>query len=93
MLATLCERPLIEKRRYKIDYRGLTWEVDEFFGENQGLVLAEVELQSEDQQVECPPWIGQDVTHDPRYFNANLVQHPYREWAQREASPWTSGSK
>ena len=81
MLDTLCERPLIEKRRYKINYRGLTWEVDAFLGENEGLVLAEVELESEDQTVERPPWIGQDVTDDPRYFNVNLVRHPYRDWS------------
>lgn len=81
MLDTLCERPLIEKRRYKINYRGLTWEVDAFLGDNEGLVLAEVELESEDQTVERPPWIGQDVTDDPRYFNVNLVRHPYRDWS------------
>jgi adenylate cyclase len=81
MLDTLCERPLIEKRRYKINYRGLTWEVDAFLGENEGLVLAEVELESEDQTVERPPWIGQDVTDDPRYFNVNLVRRPYRDWS------------
>ena len=80
MLEHLCERPLIEKRRHQIDYGGMTWEVDVFFGHNEGLVLAEVELQSEDQTVAYPPWIGQEVTDDPRYFNANLVQHPYREW-------------
>jgi len=81
MLDHLCERPLIEKRRHKIDYDGVTWEVDVFLGDNEGLVLAEVELQSEDQTIACPPWIGQEVTDDPRYFNVNLVQHPYREWA------------
>lgn len=81
MLDHLCERPLIEKRRHKIDYAGVTWEVDVFFGANEGLVLAEVELESEEQTVDCPPWVGQEVTDDPRYFNANLVQHPYREWA------------
>ena len=80
MLDNLCERPLIEKRRYKIDHGGLTWEVDEFFGENQGLVVAEVELKSEGQAIEFPPWIGKEVTDDPRYFNVNLVQRPYKTW-------------
>jgi CYTH domain-containing protein len=80
MLDHLCEQPLIEKRRYEIEHGGLTWEVDEFFGNNEGLVLAEVELESEDQQFERPPWVGEEVTDDPRYFNANLVEHPYRDW-------------
>jgi len=74
------QRPLVEKRRDKIQHQGLTWEVDEFFGENQGLVIAEVELESEQQQISWPPWIGDEVTYDQRYFNANLVQHPYRQW-------------
>jgi len=80
MLDDLCEKPLIEKHRHKIGYGGLVWEVDEFFGDNAGLVLAEVELDSENQGFEPPPWIGKEVTDDPRYFNANLVSHPYRKW-------------
>jgi CYTH domain-containing protein len=80
MLDELCERPLIEKRRYRIPYADLTWEVDEFFGENHGLVVAEVELTSEDQLVDFPPWIGHEVTSDPRYFNSSLVAHPFSEW-------------
>jgi len=58
----------------------LTWEVDEFFGENQGLVIAEVELESERQPIPWPSWVGDEVTDDDRYFNANLVRHPYRQW-------------
>lgn len=81
MLDELCERPLIEKTRRKIEQDDLTWELDEFFGENQGLVVAEVELQDEDQTFTKPPWIGQEVTTDPRYFNANLVNNPYSQWA------------
>jgi len=81
MLDHLCERPLIEKWRHKIDYDGMAWEVDVFLGDNEGLVLAEVELQSEDQPVVYPPWIGREVTDDARYFNVNLVRHPYREWS------------
>ncbi|MBW1998691.1 MAG: CYTH domain-containing protein [Deltaproteobacteria bacterium] len=80
MLDELCERPLIEKNRYKIEYKGLVWEVDEFFGENQGLIVAEVELESEDQIFEKPDWIGEEVTGDPKYFNSNLIQHPYTKW-------------
>jgi len=80
MLDELCERPLIEKRRYRIPYADLIWEVDEFFGENHGLVVAEVELASEDQQVDLPSWIGEEVTGDPRYFNANLVAQPFSTW-------------
>ena len=80
MLDDLCEKPLIEKRRYKIEYKGLVWEVDEFFGDNQGLIVAEVELESEDQVYIKPEWIGEEVTSDPKYFNANLIHHPYSKW-------------
>ena len=80
MLETLCEKPLIEKTRYKIEYRGLLWEVDEFWGENQGLVIAEVELDSEDQPFSKPEWLGEEVTGDVRYYSANLVQHPFSKW-------------
>lgn len=80
MLNNLCEKPLIEKLRYKIKFKGLVWEVDEFFGENQGLIVAEVELESEDQTVIKPEWVGGEVTDDPKYFNANLIHHPYSRW-------------
>ena len=80
MLDALCEKPLIEKNRHKVLYGGLIWEVDEFFGENTGLVVAEVELEREDQPFEKPDWLGEEVTDDPRYFNANLISHPYSRW-------------
>jgi len=80
MLSNLCEKPLIEKNRYKIAHAGLTWEVDEFFGDNDGLIVAEVELTSEDQKIELPAWIGEEVTSDPRYFNSNLTKNPYKNW-------------
>jgi CYTH domain-containing protein len=80
MLETLCEKPLIEKKRFKIPYKGLIWEVDEFFGENQSLIMAEAELASETQVFQKPEWIGVEVTHDSRYFNANLVHHPFCKW-------------
>ena len=80
MLDELAEKPIIEKRRYKIPFGGLIWEVDEFLGVNEGLVVAEVELQSEEQSFEKPSWVGEEVSDDPRYFNANLVSHPYSVW-------------
>jgi CYTH domain-containing protein len=83
MLKDLVEKSIIEKDRFRIEYNGLTWEIDEFFGENQGLILAEVELESEDQKIELPDWIEKEVTHDPRYYNSNLVTHPYSKWESR----------
>ena len=80
MLNSLCEKPIIEKDRYKIPIGEVTWEVDEFLGINHGLVVAEVELQSEDQTFPKPSWIGKEVTDDPKYFNANLIAHPYSTW-------------
>jgi CYTH domain-containing protein len=80
MLDALCERPLIEKARYRVPYGGLVWEVDEFFGDNAGLVVAEVELTSEDQAFKRPAWVDQEVTGDPRYFNSNLINRPYTRW-------------
>jgi CYTH domain-containing protein len=81
MLDTLCERPLIEKTRYRIEHQGMTWEVDEFAGENAGLLLAEVELDSEDQVIALPDWVGKEVTGEPRYYNANLIANPFSQWA------------
>jgi len=80
MLTALCEKPLIEKNRYKIQAGSHVWDIDEFFGENQGLVVAEVELTSEDQAFQKPEWIGGEVTGDPRYFNSNLIKHPFTRW-------------
>jgi CYTH domain-containing protein len=71
---------LIEKTRRKIQYTGLVWEVDEFFGDNEGLIVAEVELTSEDQAVELPEWIGAEVTTDARYYNSNLSIKPFKYW-------------
>jgi CYTH domain-containing protein len=71
---------LIEKRRHRVGYGGLVWEVDEFYGDNAGLIVAEVELKSEQQVFDKPPWAGEEVTDDPRYYNANLVNHPYSKW-------------
>lgn len=80
MLTHLAEQPIVEKIRYKIAQDGLVWEIDEFLGVNKGLIVAEVELQSEDQKFEKPEWIGEEVSGDPRYFNSNLVKNPYTTW-------------
>ncbi|OUL19252.1 adenylate cyclase [Nostoc sp. RF31YmG] len=80
MLDTLCDRPLIEKIRYRIEYGNLIWEIDEFDGVNKGLILAEVELSHEQQKIELPIWIGEEVSDNPKYFNSNLVKHPFSQW-------------
>ncbi|MBN2437909.1 MAG: CYTH domain-containing protein [Deltaproteobacteria bacterium] len=80
MLDTLAEKPIIEKKRYKVPFAGLTWEIDEFFGDNAGLIVAEVELESEGQILRKPEWAADEVTGDPRYFNSNLIGHPYARW-------------
>ena len=80
MLDTLAEKPIIDKKRYKVPFAGLTWEIDEFFGDNTGLIVAEVELESEGQTFRKPEWVGEEVTADPRYFNSNLIKHPYSKW-------------
>jgi adenylate cyclase len=80
LLERLCEQPLVEKVRHRIGYKGHTWEVDEFMGENAGLVVAEIELGSEDEAFEKPDWIGQEVTGDPRYYNSSLIRLPYSTW-------------
>lgn len=79
-LLALCDGALVEKIRRKIPYAGLIWEVDEFFGDNAGLVVAEVELTSADQTFEKPAWIGAEVSDDPRYYNASLSIYPFTAW-------------
>ena len=80
MLDALCEHPLIEKTRWVVPFKGFRWEVDEFHGQNAGLVVAEVELPSADTQPALPPWLREEVSSDPRYFNANLLKNPYKNW-------------
>lgn len=80
MLESLCAKPLIEKNRFVVEHDGMIWEVDEFFGENSGLVVAEVELEREDQIFSLPGWVGKEVTGDSRFFNAALVRNPYANW-------------
>ena len=79
MLA-LSDGPRVEKYRWRLPHGGLIWEVDEFLGENAGLVVAEIELSSEDQTFDKPAWVGEEVTDDPRYFNSGLASRPYRSW-------------
>lgn len=79
-LDALCELPIIEKKRYRIPFEGMVWEVDEFLGENAGLVVAEIELSAENQSFAKPDWIAEEVTHDPRYFNSALIRNPYSRW-------------
>jgi adenylate cyclase len=80
MLDALCERPLISKHRHMETHDGLIWEIDVFHGENDGLIVAEVELPSEHTDIILPAWAGEDVSSNPRYFNANLIAHPFRDW-------------
>jgi len=80
MLDTLCERPIVEKTRYRLPQDDIVWEIDEFEGDNRGLIVAEVELKDEQQSYPKPDWLGQEVTGDPRYFNANLVAKPFTTW-------------
>ncbi|PUA28501.1 MAG: adenylate cyclase [Cellvibrio sp. 79] len=79
-LLALCEQPLIEKYRRKILHEGFVWEVDEFLGDNAGLVIAEIELPTEDTLFSKPLWAGVEVTSDTRYYNSNLASQPYSRW-------------
>ena len=80
LLERLCQQPIIEKYRRRIDFDGMVWEVDEFLGANAGLVVAEIELQTETQAFVQPDWIGLEVTGDARYYNSSLVKHPFSSW-------------
>lgn len=80
LLDQVCEKPLIEKYRHRIARDGVLWEVDEFLGDNAGLVVAEIELESEEQGFVRPDWLGDEVTEDRRYANANLIRKPFSQW-------------
>lgn len=80
MLQNTCQQPIIEKTRYVVEHKGMIWEVDEFHGDNEGLVVAEIELENKDMQFECPDFVGKEVTGEARYYNACLFKHPYKEW-------------
>jgi CYTH domain-containing protein len=82
-LLKLSDGPIIQKNRYVVVHDGFTWEVDEFLGDNAGLVIAELELTSEDQPFSRPPWLGAEVTHDSQYYNSSLASAPYVNWRDR----------
>lgn len=81
ILDTLCEKPLLEKTRHFLRYGEHLWEIDEFAGDNAGLIVAEVELDHPDESFARPDWLGEDVSHDLRYYNSQLARHPYRLWS------------
>jgi adenylate cyclase len=78
-LLAMCDNR-VEKTRYRISFADMIWEVDCFSGTNEGLTLAEIELESEDQSFECPAWLGEEVSGDTRYYNASLARHPFSAW-------------
>lgn len=84
LLDQLCQRPLIEKTRHFVEFGGKLWEIDEFHGDNAGLVVAEVELDSSDEVIAMPAWAGKDVSHLERYYNVRLTQYPYSRWTTEE---------
>jgi len=87
MIQDLSPTPAIDKLRYRVWYQDQLWEIDEFKGENTGLVVAEIELDSVDQTIHRPVWLGQEVTDDPRYTNARLTQCPFSRWPEQATSP------
>lgn len=80
MLEKLCPTPQIHKTRHCIPIAGHIWEIDEFYDDNEGLVVAEIELKHENEVFEKPEWIAEEVSHDARYYNVNLIKHPYKLW-------------
>ena len=80
MLEDLCIKPVIEKTRFTVEHMNHTWEIDVFSGDNEGLIVAEIELSSPDEAFEKPSWIGEEVSNDARYYNACLVNNPYKTW-------------
>lgn len=82
LLDNLCEKPLIDKHRHAEVHGGKTWEIDVFHGDNEGLVVAEIELESETEAFVRPNWAGDEVSSDPRYFNSNLLKNPFKNWGK-----------
>lgn len=80
IISNLCLKPLIEKYRSKVTINNVIWEVDKFIGENEGLVIAEIELENEKQSIILPEWVDREVTGDTRYYNSNLVKNPFYKW-------------
>jgi CYTH domain-containing protein len=81
-LLAICDGPVLDKARYLVEYGDRTWEVDVFAGDNTGLVMAEIELEAVDAELDLPPWVGREVTHDPRFYNAYLAATPIRDWPE-----------
>ena len=82
ILGELCVKPLIEKTRFIVEHDGRVWEIDVFEGDNAGLVVAEIELESDGEEFSLPAWAGEDVSGDVRYYNQRLVEHPYSSWTK-----------
>ncbi|MFO1430458.1 MAG: CYTH domain-containing protein [Candidatus Competibacteraceae bacterium] len=80
LLDHLCSKPLLEKTRHLVRYGDHVWEIDVFEGDNAGLVVAEIELAGVGESFARPPWLGEEVSHDPRYYNSQLARHPYKAW-------------
>ncbi len=79
-LLALCPRPLIDKTRHIVHHAGMKWEIDIFHGDNEGLRIAEVELERVDQPIDLPEWVGEEVSQDPKFYNSELSRHPYTNW-------------
>ncbi len=80
MLDQLCKQPQVDKTRYIVEQGKHKWEIDEFYGDNEGLLVAEIELSDEAEAFEKPQWIGKEVTEDSRYYNVNLIELPFKDW-------------
>lgn len=84
MIENLCQHPVVEKYRYYFQAPdGRIWEIDEFLGDNEGLVVAEIELSDENEEYSLPEWVGEEVTSDMRYYNSNLMTNPYKNWKNK----------
>ena len=91
MLENLCEKPILEKTRYFVQHHGHVWEIDVFSRDNEGLVVAEIELASADEEFIKPRWLGDDVSDDPRYYNVCLVKYPFNRWHEPMPSLFDDG--
>ncbi|MGL1932103.1 MAG: CYTH domain-containing protein [Desulfotalea sp.] len=80
MLSSLAVSEIISKKRYLVQHKGFTWEIDLFSGSNEGLIIAEIELSDEEQEFPIPDWVGEEVSHDKRYYNAYIAAHPFNTW-------------
>lgn len=84
LLNTLCKKPQVSKTRSIVEHGGHTWEIDTFNGDNEGLIVAEVELSDPDEELQLPEWVGREVSNEPRYYNSCLIDYPYSIWNQDE---------